>query len=378
MAKKRRKSRRTGKRKSTRRKARRTVKRRKSGGGKRRKARRTKRKSSRRKARRTKRRKSPRRKARRTKRRKASRRKARRTKRRKTSRRKARRTRRRKTSRGKSRRTRARGSATIVMRRGPGGTLMMNPTRRRKRRKSRRTVSRSRRAHRRYGKRHYRKNPGNMLIDLAKQAAPILIGLYGARLFVSKIGPRIPGVSMLPASIQGPVLSIGTVLLVNYTTKKVAKLAKYRNALMLGAGLAALDSLIKSFAPASVKALIGVGDAYESMGEYVQMGEYMSVAGADPIDDDIAMSDYIAVGSDGVEEELGMGAFEELGAYEELGDDNLLGGVSQSSMLRQIPTKQFLQPVPARSFTRQIPSATENFDNPGRLYTGIFAGSSLR
>lgn len=214
-----------------------------------------------------------------------------------------------------------------------------------------------------------------MLVDLAKQAAPVLIGLYGARLLVNRVLPMVPGVDMIPAGVRGPALAVGTVLVVNFATKKVAALAKYRAPLMLGAGLAALDSFIQAFAPASVKGMIGVGDAYSSMGDYVQMGEYMSVDGT-PIDDDIAMSDYIAVGSDGVEEELG--AFEELGALEELGDDNLLGGVQQSSMLRQIPAKQFLEPVPARSFTRQIPGAGAQYDNPGRLYQGIFAGPSLR
>jgi hypothetical protein len=254
--------------------------------------------------------------------------------------------------------------------------MRMNPPRRR-RRKARRVRRRSsrrraRRAHRRYGRR-YRKNPGGMLLDLAKQAAPVLVGLYGARLLVSKIGPMLPGVSAL-GSFQGPALSIGAVVLVNFATKRVAALAKYRNPLLLGTALAALDTLITAFAPASVKAMIGVGDVYDQamLGEYVQMGEYMSVDGT-PIDDDIAMSDYIAVGADGLEEELGMGAFEELGAMEELGND-LLGGVSSSSMMRQIPTKQFLSPIPARSFTRQIPPAGEGYDSPGKLYQGVFRG----
>ena len=203
-------------------------------------------------------------------------------------------------------------------------------------------------------------------MDLAKKAIPVLVGLYGTRFLVAKIGPMIPGVSAL-GTFQGPALAVATVLGVNFLTKKVSGLAKHRDGLMLGAALSALDSLISSFAPASVKAMIGVGD---SMGDYIQLGEYVGV-GATPLDDNIAMSDYIAVGSDGVMQELGLE--EELGVEEELGND-LLGGVSQNSLLKTIPSRQFLAPVPARSFTKQIGSAGSGYDNPDGLYQGIFRG----
>lgn len=252
--------------------------------------------------------------------------------------------------------------------------LMHNPPRRR-RRKRKSTRRRARRVHRRYGRKH-RRNPGGMLIDMAKQAAPVLVGLYGARLLVNRIGPMLPGVSML-GGFQTPGLAILSVLGMNWATKKFGFLAKHRGALMLGTALNALDTLIKSFAPASLQSAIGVGDVYDRamLGEYVQMGEYRAV-GATPIDDDIAMSDYIAVGSDGVEEELGM-VQEELGVDEELGGDGqnmLLGGVGQGSMLKTVPGRQFLSPIPARSFTRQIPESGAGYDNPGRLYQGIFRG----
>lgn len=211
-----------------------------------------------------------------------------------------------------------------------------------------------------------RRNPGGMLIDMAKQAAPVLLGLYGARLITSKLGPMLP-LSAL-GTLQGPATSVAVLVGMHYLTKKVGALAKYRTPLMLGAALATLDNLFQAFAPASVKQLVGMS----GMGEYVQMGEYMSVDGT-PIDDDIAMSDYIAVGADGVEQELGMGAEEELGVDEELGND-LLGGVSRSSMLAPVPTRQFLQPVPARSFTKQIPAAGGGYDNAGGLYQGVFRG----
>lgn len=201
-----------------------------------------------------------------------------------------------------------------------------------------------------------------MLIDLAKRAAPVLIALYGSRLIVQKIGPMIPGVSML-GGMQTPALAVGAVVAMNYATKKIGALAKYRTELMLGSALAALDTLFQAFAPASVKQLVGMSD-YIQLGEYVQMG-------ATPIDDDIAMSDYIAVGGDGVQEELGLE--EELGVEEELGND-LLGGVSSGSLVKTVPSRQFLEPVPARSFTKQIGPAGSSYDAAGGLYQGIFRG----
>lgn len=215
-----------------------------------------------------------------------------------------------------------------------------------------------------------------MLIDLAKRAAPVLIGLYGARLIVGKLGPRVPGVSRL-GTFQAPALAIGAVLLVNFVTKKVGRLAKYRSELLLGTGLNALDTLINTFAPASVKGLIGAGDVYDrALGEYISMpgigggmGEYLHDGGGIPIDDS-AMGEYVAVGD--VEEELGM-VEEELGMMgveEELGD---IGGVSRGALVRAVPSQSFLAPVPDRSFVRPVLPATAAFDNPRSLMRGIFA-----
>lgn len=210
-----------------------------------------------------------------------------------------------------------------------------------------------------------------MLLDLAKRALPVLAGLYGSRLIVGKLGPLIPGVSAL-GTFASPALAVGAVVGLNFATKYFGALAKYRNELLLGSGLAALDALVKAFAPASVQAMIGAGDIYDQamLGEYVSVGEYVQM-GADPLDDDIAMSDYIQVG---VDEELGMGVEEELGVEEDLGND-LLGGVSQSDLMRQVPQQKFLQPVPARSFTKEVRHAGPGYDNPNVLYQGIFRGS---
>lgn len=216
-----------------------------------------------------------------------------------------------------------------------------------------------------------------MLIDLVKRAIPVLASIYGTRFVINKIGPHIPMINRLGA-FQGPVLATLAAVGAHYATKKVGKLAKYRTEIMLGTGLNLLDVVVKTFAPASVKSMLGIGDIYDqAMGDYLSvggMGDYLSVGGT-PIDDDIAMSDYIAVGSDGVEEELGFGVEEELGfgVEEELGND-LLGGVSQGAMVRQVPTRGFLEPVPARSFTRNIPAASAQLDNPGSLFQGVFRG----
>ncbi|HMG58024.1 MAG TPA: hypothetical protein VK601_31200 [Kofleriaceae bacterium] len=302
------------------------------------------------------------------------RRRARRTKRRTTTKRRRRARRSSTPKRRRSRRTRrvsAHSARTVRM--GPpsrmytaGGTLKMNPSRRRRRKSSRRHRRSSRRRHRRSARRgysrRYRRNPGGFLVDLAKRAIPVLAAFYGTRLLVSKIGPMIPGVSAL-GTLTNPVLALATVVGINFGAKKVAAIAKHKEALLLGSGIALAESLIQAFAPASIKAMIGMSD-------YIQMGDYIAV-GATPINDSMTLSDYIAVGSDGVEEELGLE--EELGVEEELGND-LLGGVRGGGLMATVPTQSFLQPVPARSFTKMIPAAGAAYDHPGQLYGGIFNG----
>ncbi len=206
-----------------------------------------------------------------------------------------------------------------------------------------------------------------MLIDLAKKALPVLAAMYGSKLIANKVGPMIPGLSAL-GSYQAPAVAVGTVVGIHFLTKKVGALAKYRNELLLGSAIAALDSVLGA---TGLKSMLGMGDIYDqAMGEYVQMGEYVGVG--EYLDDDIAMADYIQVGS--VEEELGA-VQEELGmgVEEELGND-LLGGVSQSSLMKTVPERSFLEPVPARSFTKPVRNAGPGYDNAGTLYQGIFRG----
>ncbi len=355
-----------------------------------RRARRTKRRGGKRKGRRGRRkarkgggrkRKGGRRKARRGKkrRRKGTRRHRRSSRRRSTRRR----SRRRKSRRRRSRRTSVRRRRRVIagaMRAyspyGPTGTIRMNPRRRRRRRKGggRRRGRRGRLA-RRYSKR-YRRNPGipgggavQMVIGLAKRALPVLAGWMGARIVISKIAPRIPLIDRL-GTLQAPVMAAALPVAYHYLSKKVSILNKYKSEVMLGMGINFVQTLISTFAPASVKAALGMGGMYDAMqmGEYVGLSDYL-MTGQAPIDDDIALSDYITVGA---EEELGSdGLQQELGLEQELGD---IGGVSQSSMMAPVPTRGFLGPIPTRSFTRQVPGAGVGFDNAGTLYTGIFGG----
>jgi hypothetical protein len=265
-----------------------------------------------------------------------------------------------------------------------GGTIIM-PNPRRRRRKRRSTRRRSRRRGRRRAVRRYRRNPGSSwgggvkgmfrgILGLAKKAAPVLIGFYATRLLVSKLGPRVPGLDRL-GMFQGPVLAIGGVAVTHFATRR-GPLAKYRASALLGAGLNMIDALISAFAPASVKAMIGVGDVYDRA-----LGEYLNAGGGAPAEDPslamgeyVQMGEYVAVG--GVEEELGVD--EELGGVEEeLGDQGSWGeGVSQGAMLRPVERQAMLAPVPTRSYTRGVDNANAAWNQPRDFYQGIFAGGA--
>ena len=266
---------------------------------------------------------------------------------------------------------------------GPGGTIKgfkTNPRRRRRARRGKARRRRSRRVHRRYS-RGYRRNPGGMLVDLAKQALPLLLGFYGTRLLVGKLSTMIPGVSSL-GTLAGPVTGVATLLGLNFAANKVAAIGKYKSSLLLGGMAALIDSLVSAFAPASVKTLIGVGDVYDrALGDYVGVGEYVGLngMGAMPLNENIQMSDYVGVG---LEEELGLS--EELGLEEELGDDSDpsqgvygqagIGGIARGVMTKPVGSMAFVSPVPARSFTKQIPGMTGAYDSADAAYAGIFRG----
>lgn len=210
-------------------------------------------------------------------------------------------------------------------------------------------------------------------MTVIKNAAPVAIALYGSRAASYKLAPKIPGFNSIPAQFQGTAMAAVMIGAGHLLTKHVKFLQKYRMGVMVGTGVNLFDNVLSAFAPPQVKSLFGLaGDMYSAgLGEYVSMGDYIEM-GAQPIDDDITLNDYISVG---LEEELGVE--EDLGLSEELGgslDRAYLGGVSQDSMLRQVPTQQMLAPVPARSFTKVVGPAGPGYDKAGVLYGGIFGG----
>jgi hypothetical protein len=253
-------------------------------------------------------------------------------------------------------------------------------------RRARRSIKRARRGKqgrlaRAYAKRwRMRSNPSGGVLGMLKTAVmaalPVAASLYLTRVLVNKLAPMIPGVDKLGA-FSRPAVSTGVLVAAHFATRK-GPLAKHRPGIMLGATINLVDSVVSAFAPSEIKGMFGLGDSglYDgAMGEYREMSDYIGV-GATPLDDRMTLSDYIGVGD--IEQELGaiqqeLGVEEDLGLLEqELGDD-LLGGVSQSSMLAPIPSRTFEAPIPQRSWTKRVPRASENYDNPGSLNTGIFA-----
>lgn len=223
-----------------------------------------------------------------------------------------------------------------------------------------------------------RSNPAS-IAEFVGMLVPVAGSFFASRVVSAKVAPMIPGFSSLPATAQGPAMSLIVLGGAHLATSHVQPLKKHRNGIMIGAGLGFFESVIKSFAPTNVRALLGMGGIYDSaLSDYVQTGDYLQTGDAPPIDDDItlAMADYVAVGSDGLQEELGIE--EELGLEEELGDDDplsraYLGGTARGSMLAPVQKQKLLAPVPQRSFTREVARAGQGYDKGGVLYTGIFA-----
>lgn len=120
-------------------------------------------------------------------------------------------------------------------------------------------------------------NPSNGMMSAMKQVLPIAGSFYVSKLLSKKLSelPMVSNItSKLPMNLGRPVLSGVILAAAHYGTKKGA-LAKHRTGLMLGTALAFVDSIIATFAPADVKAMMGVGE-YVSMSEYVSTNEYVS------------------------------------------------------------------------------------------------------
>jgi hypothetical protein len=239
--------------------------------------------------------------------------------------------------------------------------------------RNRRTTARGRAYKRRY---HMRSNPGmSDVMAMVKQIVPIAIGLYGGRAASSSLATaNIPGLNSLDAKYRGIAMS-GVVLVgAHFLTKFIKPLQPYRGGVLIGAGINVLDQALMAFMPAGdAKRLMGLADIYDTaLSDYVNVSDYLQV-GATPIDDDITLRDYVSVGA--LQEELGVE--EELGLEEELGgalDRAYLGGVSQSSLMKRVPSQPLLAPIPDRSFTREVRNAGAGYDNSDVLYGGIFGG----
>lgn len=201
------------------------------------------------------------------------------------------------------------------------------------------------------------------LLNAAKKALPVLASIIGIRAITKLVSPRIP---IQLGTFQGPVVAAGMMLGVHFASGKVAFLRKHQDAIMLGAGINLVESLISAFAPASLKSAIGMG----GLSDYVAVSDYLAYPGGSPIDDRLTLNDYVQVGLE-----------EELGLDQELGIDQQLGGWSgqgqlggSKAMLAPIGHQSFMSAVPNRSFTEQVPDAGAGYDEPDILYTGVFGG----
>ncbi len=201
-------------------------------------------------------------------------------------------------------------------------------------------------------------------MGLLKQVAPIAASLYGARLLSGKIGDKIPGLDAIPEQFRGAALAGLLAVGGHFATTKVGALRKWREGIMIGLGINLVDKVLKAISP-DAAAMFGVS-------------EYIAVGAAPPIDDNLTLSEYVAVGE--YEQDLGaeqdLGFEQEMGLEQDLGDftDRNLGGLSRSAMVAPVQSMKFLAPVPARSFTSAVPGVGPGFDEHGKLYTGIFAG----
>ena len=179
-----------------------------------------------------------------------------------------------------------------------------------------------------------RSNPIAMFKDVAAQVLPLAVAFFGSRIAAEKVG-SLPGVGGLlqkiPGGLAPVVVAGGLVYGVHYLTRKVAKLAKYRTAALSGAGLNLLLTALDSFAPKSVKDLIGMSGYQADLSSYEQVGDYEAVDG-----------------------------YEEVGASEELGG---IADIPSVSRYAALPSRSVVSPVPAWS-------APDDSD----LYAGVFSG----
>jgi hypothetical protein len=219
-----------------------------------------------------------------------------------------------------------------------------------------------------------------------KQAVPIAVSMYALK-FASKQASIIPGLDRLGR--HAPAAVAVALIPASAWAAKMAKLKpRWKTGLAMGAGLNALDVLLRTYMPANVKEMLGMN----AVGDYVEIGDYVGIGAYEA-----EMGDYVGIGdtegystSLGAEEDLGQ-LEQELGTdWQELGasaaDEARMDSFSSSQIgsgigtprsshfMKAIPARAFAAPVPDRSFVKAVPPATAKYDSAKKVYTGIFGG----
>ena len=250
-----------------------------------------------------------------------------------------------------------------------------NPTRARKRRSA---VRRRRSASR-------RRNPANGMMGIFKQAVPAVAALYGARVVGAALtaGPLAGVASKVPANMGPAAVAALLAFGGHVATKRVKFLKKHRAGIMTGLGINLIDKIVGAVAPADMKAKLGVGDVdVYGLSDYVAVNGYVDMSGAPPIEDNIALSEYVGIGD--VEYDLGsfeqeMGMMQDMGVEMDLGADHTdfadrhLGGFHRWQYRAPVGQKKYLAPVPPRSFTAPVPHMTPAYDaSQRRALVGLY------
>lgn len=219
-----------------------------------------------------------------------------------------------------------------------------------------------------------RSNPARLggtlkgVVGILKQAAPVAAGFYLSRIAVGAVETKMPAVVDTVLNKLGshkkPVVSILVALGVNFLGGKVRAISKYRSGLVLGAGLNAVDTLVRSYMPASIAGLIGAGDYYDQLegyqydtGDYVETSDYVETGAEEELGD----AEYdLAFGDDDLEDEGmedgGLGAF----------------GCPPSPMLKTLPAKAPFKPAFAKPGVSAIKKLSATVAVRG-MQKGVFA-----
>lgn len=144
------------------------------------------------------------------------------------------------------------------------------------------------------------------VISLVKAAAPIGVGYFLSKMGAANLHkvPVVGGLVAKAGRFAGPAGALAVVLGMSFVTKKVNALGKYKQSLMIGAGLALLEQIIGATplggylgAPSVAAALPGSTSdyietaayeeqaAYEEAADYIQTDDYVETAGVHDLHD---------------------------------------------------------------------------------------------